>query len=170
MNDFYKIANEFKDWNKKFLTDEIITPAVDTAVGSNRIGTAVFPRFIPSANFVSESYHEAISFFIDNPLIDDLMEDDDLVELHNLLQDYIAFMDRNLNEGSLYTGRTDRITKIKNRKRYKRDRAKILARIKRQKKTIKGITLKKKQDRMSKTNQRTDGKQKRKYHTKKHLN
>ena len=113
---------------------------------------------------------EAISFFMENPIIDDLIGDDDFVELHNLLQDYIAFMDRILREESLYTGRTDSITKIKNRKRYKRDRAKILARIKRQKKTVAGITLKKRQERMSKTNQRTDGKQKRKYHTKNHLN
>lgn len=113
---------------------------------------------------------EAISFFIENPIIDDLIGDDDFVELHNLLQDYLSFMDRDLREGSLYTGRTDSITRIKNRKRYKRDRAKILARINRQKKTVAGIILKKKQERTSKTHQRTDGKQKRKYHTKNHLN
>ena len=136
-NEFKKAAQEFKDWNKKFLTDSIITPDVATATGSNRIGQTVWTRFTPSASFISENYADAVSFILDNLDIDDLIDDPDLVELHNILQDYVFMMDKQLSEGAMYTNKTSPAKKIKNRKRYKRDRLKILARIKRQKNTVK---------------------------------
>ena len=162
----YKAKKEFLDWNKKFLSETIITPNV-ARTGQARIGQTVWTRFTPSASFISENYQNAIQFFIDNQLIDDLLQDDDLLELHNVLQDYVYMMDQQLSEGAKFANKTDAITKLKNRKRYKRDRAKILARIKQQKKTIKGIAMAKKRERLKNTNLRAkDMKQKKKYNVK----
>ena len=75
-------------------------------------------------------------------------------------------MDQQLSEGAKFSNKTSPEQRIKNRKRYKRDRAKILARIKRQKKDVKHIVLAKKRERLKNTNLRTDMTPKKKYNIK----
>ena len=165
-SEFNKAKKEFLDWNKKLLSETIITPDV-APTGQARIGQTVWTRFTPSASFIGENYQDVIEFILSNPIVDDLLEDDDLIQLHNILKDYVFLMDQHLNEGAKYASKTDSITKIKNRKRYKRDRNKILARIKRQKKTVQGIAMAKKRERLKNTNLRAkDMKQKKKYNIK----
>ena len=93
--EFNKTAQEFKVWNKKFLIDQTLAVNVATAGQTRVIGRkdGLITRINPSAaRPVKENYQDAMSFILDHPEIDDLSSDDDLVVLHNLLQDYMFLL------------------------------------------------------------------------------
>lgn len=154
--EFKKAAQEFKNWNKKYLSDSIITPDV-ARTGQARIGQTVWTRFTPSASFVSENWLDAFDFLLNaDP---DLLDDDTDEERWNLMNDFVAWADLNLNEGAMFSKRLSGLHKVYLRRYYRQNRQKILAKIKQRKRTIQGIQYDKKKKKMEKIGQTAKGKQ-----------
>jgi hypothetical protein len=118
---------------------------------------------------ISENYEpsDLIDFLIELP--PDAYGDDDN-DLTEFLKDLIYFMDKDINEAAHYGNRTPSMKKVALRAYYRRNRKRILARIKRNKKKIKNQGHQRKKERMKKIGKRADGTpQKKNWGTKGHI-
>jgi hypothetical protein len=118
---------------------------------------------------ISENYEpsDLIDFLIELP--PDAYEDYDN-DLTEFLKDLIYFMDKDINEAAHYGNRTPSMKKVALRAYYRRNRKRILARIKRNKKKLKNQAHQRKKERMKKIGKRADGTaQKKNWGTKGHI-
>jgi hypothetical protein len=118
---------------------------------------------------ISDNYEpsDLIDFLIELP--PDAYGDDDK-DLTKFLKDLIYVLDKDLNEAAHYGNRTSSMKKVALRRYYRKNRSRILARIKRKKKKLKNQAHQRKKERMKKIGKRADGTaQKKNWGTKGHI-
>jgi hypothetical protein len=162
LDEYYQTTREFKHWYEvlKKSNESVLTPAVEPS-GQTRpnLGNkkGVITRLTPSAaRPVKDSddiFVQGIDFLTEMDF--DLLDDDTELEVFSLLSDFMDYMSE-FNEAR-FSKRTPGHKRVALRKYYRKNKQKILSKMKKRAKTVKGIIHDKERKRRAKYGQRADG-------------